>query len=245
MAETGQIVRYLNDLLRISEFKDYTSNGLQVEGADEVQKIGFAVDPCLEAFEALSDCQMIVTHHGLWWPSVERVVGREKRRIGALMRRNINLYASHLPLDRHPQVGNNAQILQKLGYEISGEFGDVGWYAELAEPVSAESVAEKFAQLVGDDVRRLFFGPDQVTRICVCSGSGGTKMLEQAASAHMDLYLTGEGNHPMYHLAKELGMNVALGGHYRTEVFGVQALMPLLAEAFGVETQFYDCPTGF
>ena len=244
MANRDEIVRYLNDLLRCSEFKDFTSNGLQIEGAEDVRKIGFAVDPCLQVFEELGDCQMIVTHHGLWWPSTDRIVGRDKRRLNALLKHNISLYAAHLPLDRHPQVGNNARIIQKMGYEISREFGDAGWCAELPEAVAADILIDKFAQVVGGEPLSWRFGGDMVLRFAVCSGSGGLKMLDLAEAKCMDLYLTGEGSHPMYHAAREMGMNVVFGGHYRTEVFGVQALMPLLEEAFGVETRFFDCPTG-
>ncbi|MDO5295773.1 MAG: Nif3-like dinuclear metal center hexameric protein [bacterium] len=244
MAIRGEIVRYLNDLLRCSEFKDYTSNGLQIEGAEEVQKIGFAVDPCLQVFEELADCQMIVTHHGLWWPSTDRLVGWQKHRINALMSRNISLYAAHLPLDRHPQVGNNAQILQKMGYEISGDFGEVGWYAELSDAVTAQSLIDKFSRVIGAEVKSWLFGETMIQRFGVSSGGGGLKELEKAREKCLDLYFTGESSHSMYHAAREMGANVAFGGHYRTEVFGVQALMPLLEENFGVKTRFLDCPTG-
>lgn len=244
MAKTGEIVRYLNDLLRLAEFKDYTHNGLQVEGCPEVEHIGFAVDACAETFEQLQDCQMIVVHHGLWWPAVECVTNEEYRRLKALLRRDINLYVAHLPLDRHPQVGNNAQILQKLGLEISGAFGEAGWYAELPTPVSADSLAAKFSQVVGRPAKTWLFGPSEVQRVAVCTGNGGQKMVRLAREMAMDMYLTGESGHTLYHLAKELEVNVAFGGHYGTEVFGVQALRPYLEEAFGVTTRFVDIPTG-
>ncbi len=244
MAKAKEIAHYLDDFLRIKEFKDFTSNGLQVEGTPEVSRIGFAVDACLQSFEELSDCQMIVVHHGLWWPSIERLVGMERKRLQALLSRDINLYVCHLPLDKHPQVGNNAQILQKLGLSISGAFGEVGWYADLEKPEPLEEWLGRGRELLDPKAQAFTFGPAEVRRIAVCSGSGGGKELQQAADIHADLYITGEGGHSHYHLARELGLNVLYGGHYRSEVWGVQALMPYLEEAFGVETRFGDCPTG-
>lgn len=244
MAKTGEVVRYLNDFLRIAEFKDFTHNGLQVEGCPEVERVGFAVDACLETFEQLQDCQMIVVHHGLWWPSVDCITEEGRLRLRALLNRDINLYVAHLPLDRHPQVGNNAQILQKLGLPIEAAFGDCGWFAELPAPISAESMATKFSEVVGCPAKTWLFGNKEVQRVAVCSGSGGAKMLRLAHDMAMDMFLTGESGHVMYHLAKELGMNVAFGGHYGTETFGVQALRPYIEEAFGVATRFVDVPTG-
>lgn len=245
MARTFEIVRYLDDLLRIKEFKDHTANGLQVEGSPEVSRVGFAVDACLWAFEALEDCQMIVVHHGLWWPSVDRLAGADHRRVRALLKGDVNLYVSHLPLDRHPQVGNNAQLLQRLELTADEEFGDVGWLGEYPAGVPRDEFVGRVRALLGDGVRVLPFGRERVARIAVCSGGGGLSFMNKAVAMGADLYLTGEASHPIYHAAREAGMNVVLGGHYATETWGVRALMPLLEEGFGVETRFADHPTGF
>lgn len=245
-AAAFEIVRYLDDLLRRSEFKDFTYNGLQVEGAPEVTRVGLAVDACAETFEALADCQMIVVHHGLWWPSVERVAGPDRRRLAALLARQVNLYVSHLPLDRHPQVGNNARILRGLGLACDEPFGDVGWLGEYPEPIPyADFVARAESFLGGPLLRSLPFGRAEVSRIAVCSGGGSLSYLDKALALGADVYFTGEAPHPIYHAAREAGMNVALGGHYATETWGVKALGPLLEETFGVETRFADHPTGF
>lgn len=245
-APAFEIVRYLDDLLRKSEFKDYTANGLQVEGTEEVSRVGFAVDACLATFEALADCEMIVVHHGLWWPSMDRLAGADRRRIAALLSRDVNLYVSHLPLDRHPQVGNNAQILRGLGLECDEAFGDVGWLGEYAAPVPFEDFVARVEAFLGSSVlRALPFGAPAVSRIAVCSGGGGLSYLDKAVGLGADVYLTGEASHPTYHAAREHGMNVILGGHYATETWGVKALMPYLQETFGVETRFADHPTGF
>ena len=245
MAKIGEIVRYLDDLLRVSTFKDFTFDGLVVEGCEEVTKVGCAVDACLESFEELQDCQLIVTHHGMWWPSVERLVGRDKRLIASLMKRDINLYSSHLPLDAHPQFGNNAQILQKMGLSIGEVFGECGWTSELKEPVDLEELEERFSKLVNGEARAWNFGKKRVSKVAVVSGGGGgSNFLQEAEASGVDLYITGDGSHTNYHLVKELGLNVIYGGHYRTEVFGVQALMPQLEELFGVSTRFHECPSG-
>lgn len=244
-AAAFEIVRYLDDLLRLREFQDHTHNGLQVEGASEVSRIGFAVDACAATFEALQDCGMIVVHHGLWWPSVDRVVGGDRKRLALLMGADINLYAAHLPLDRHPQVGNNACLLRGLGLEPAEDFGEVGWLGEFAEPLPRADFVARVEELLGGPVRTLDFGAGQVARVAVCSGGGSVSYLRKAVELGADVYLTGEASHPIYHAAREAGMNVVLGGHYATETWGVQALRPLLEEAFGVETRFADHPTGF
>jgi dinuclear metal center YbgI/SA1388 family protein len=241
----GELVAYLDDLLRIREFRDHTSNGLQVEGVPQVERVGFAVDACLQSFEALSDCQMIVVHHGLFWPSIDRVTGPLQRRLGFLLQRGIGLYVSHLPLDRHPQLGNNAQLLKLLGLDPAEEFGEVGWLGEFPRPRPLAEVVRHLEEALGSGVRALGFGPEEVSRLAVCSGGAGLGYLAEAVRLGADAFLSGEASHPVYHAAREAGMNVLLGGHYATETWGVKALMPVLEEAFGVETRFADFPTGF
>ena len=244
-AATCEVVSYLNSLLRKDEFKDYTYDGLQVEGAAEVSRIGFAVDSSLAAFEALRDCQMIVVHHGLMWPSINRVAGIDRLRLKSLLGRDINLYVSHLPLDKHPQYGNNAQILQKLGYEATADFADVGWLAELPQAEPLDSVMQRVRALWGNELRHLDFGPREVHRLAVLSGGGASAdFVAKCAALGVDLYITGESSLAAYHPARELGVGVVMAGHYATETFGVRALMPVLHDAFGVETTFFDCPTG-
>ena len=244
-AATFEVVRYLDDLLRKAEFQDFTANGLQVEGAGEISRVGMAVDACMATFEALQDCQMIVVHHGLWWPSVDRMVGPDRRRLAFLLERDINLYVSHLPLDRHPQLGNNACLLKGLGLEPSQEFAEVGWMGEAPEPLDLVELVTRLEGFLEGPVRTLAFGSRRVSRIAVCSGSGSVSHLNKARESGADVYLTGEASHPIYHAACEARMNVLLGGHYATETWGVRALMPRLEEAFGLETRFADHPTGF
>ncbi len=246
MAELKAIVAYLEDLLRHKEIPDrYCPSGLQVEGAPEVRRIGFCVDACMESFQALGECQMVIVHHGLFWPSVGRITGSLRDRLAYLLGRQMTLYASHLPLDKHPNLGNNAQLLKQLGLKADEEFSEVGWLGEFEAPVPRAEVVSRLEKILHGPVRLLDFGPEEVLRLGVSSGSGGHELLSAAAQRKADLVLTGETSHPMYHAAREAGVNVALGGHYATEIWGLKALMPMLEETFGVETWFVDVPTGF
>ncbi|MBQ7502821.1 Nif3-like dinuclear metal center hexameric protein [bacterium] len=239
-----EVVKYLNDLLRIKEFEDFTLNGLEVEGTEEIAKVGFAVDACIDSFEALKDCQMICVHHGFIWKSLASVTDINRRRIKFLLDRDINLYVCHLPLDRHPQVGNNAQILKKLGWEATGEFDKYGWLCDLEEPVSKEEAFRRLNELFPNP-RQLFpYGSDTIRRIGVCSGGGGGSYFTKAMENGLDLYITGETDYRMYHESKERGMNVACVGHYNSETFGVLALKEYIEKQFGLETAFADVPTG-
>jgi dinuclear metal center YbgI/SA1388 family protein len=245
MASRDDIVAFLDQELAVKEVADpYCPNGLQVEGSGEVQTVGLAVDACLQSFEALADCQLIITHHGLFWPSLKSVTGPIRRSLGFLIQHDISLYGVHLPLDVHAEYGNNVRLLRRLGWEPSERFDQVGWLAEGQES-SPEHVARDLEAVLGSKVRLLAFGGSKVRRLAVSSGGGSIGLLVSAQKAGADLVITGEASHPIYHAAKELGVNLILAGHYHTETWGVQALGPLLEEKFGVTTRFVDFPTGF
>jgi dinuclear metal center YbgI/SA1388 family protein len=202
------------------------------------------VDACLQTFEALRDCQMLITHHGLFWPSIKKVVGPIRRSLGYLIERDISLYSVHLPLDVHAEYGNNVQLLRRLGWRPTVEFDQVGWIGE-GQEVSAQHVARDLEAILGSAVRLLSFGGSEVRRLALSSGGGSIALLHSARQAGADLLITGEASHPIYHAAKEMGMNLILAGHYQTETWGVQALGPLLENEFQVTTRFVDFPTGF
>lgn len=244
MASRYEIVAFLDHELAVNEVPDpYCPNGLQVEGAADVQAVGLAVDACLQTFEALSDCQLILTHHGLFWPSIKSVTGPMRRSLGFLIERDINLYGAHLPLDVHADYGNNVLLLRRLGWEPSERFDQVGWVAQ-GKKSTAEHIARDLEAILGT-VRLLPFGPTEVRRLALSSGGGSIGLLHSAVKAGADLVITGEASHPIYHAAKELGVNLILAGHYKTETWGVQALGPVLEQRFGVTTRFVDFPTGF
>ncbi len=247
-ARRDDIVEFLDRLLEVNEVEDpYCPNGLQIEGSDEVLSIGLAVDGCLQTFEALGDCQMIICHHGLFWPSVKRLTGPLRRSVGVLFEHNISFYGAHLPLDVHCKYGNNVQLLQRLGWNPVERFDQVGWIGEGLEKDCTE-VARDLEAVLGSSVRLLAFSPEEgrpVRRLAVSSGGGSIGLLVSAKEAGADLVITGEASHPIYHAAKEMGVNLILAGHYLTETWGVQALGRVLEEEFSVTTRFVDFPTGF
>ncbi|MFN8606383.1 MAG: Nif3-like dinuclear metal center hexameric protein [Vulcanimicrobiota bacterium] len=243
MANLSEIVSFLDELLDTRNVSEpYGTNGLQVEASQQVTRVGFAVDACLESFGMLHDCQLVVVHHGLFWPKISRITGTMAALIGQLFRQGTSLYASHLPLDVHAELGNNAQILTRLGLQRGPLFAPVGYLAEL------DSSLSELHTLVESRIgpaRLLPFGADRVTRVAVSSGQASVGMVDQAVSAGAQVMITGEAGHPIYHAAQQAGLSIMLAGHYQTEVWGVKALMPELQNRFGVQTRFVDIPTGF
>ena len=245
MATRDDIVSFLDAELAVHEVPDpYCPNGLQVEGSQDIERVGLAVDACQQTFEALADCQMIITYHGLFWPSTKSITGALRKSLGLLIERNINLYSVHLPLDVHAEYGNNVCLLRRLGWKPTERFDQVGWIGEGLER-SPEEVSRDLQAILGSPVRLLPFGPEKVTRLALSSGGGSIGLLHSARAAGAQLVVTGEASHPIYHAAKELGISLILAGHYQTETWGVQALGPLLESKFGVTTRFVDFPTGF
>jgi dinuclear metal center YbgI/SA1388 family protein len=249
--ERAELVVYLDDFLQVKTIEDRSNNGLQVEGAAEVSSLAFAVDAGLAAFEGAREAgaQMLIVHHGLFWDSPLMVTGIHRRRLKLLLEADLSLYASHLPLDFHETVGNNAVLARWLKLEEVGPFGDYkGLPAGIAGRLPAALSLDRFVALVenslGEPVSRVWpFGPSTVHQVGIVSGGAGF-LVDQAAEAGVDVYLTGEVSHNVYHQALELGLNVVYGGHYATETAGLQALAEHLADRFDLETFFLDLPTG-
>jgi len=246
-----EIVSFLDDFLAIGEWEDKSINGLQVEGRKEVDKIAFAVDACMETFVKAKEigADMLVVHHGLIWGGVERIKGMVRKRLKFLLENDISLYACHLPLDAHPKVGNNVELLRIFGVEAEGCFGvyrgkPIGYYGRLDEPKSLEELVNALG-VINDSPIVLDFGEDEVETIGAVSGKGAFAVSE-AIELGLDLFVTGEGEHEAYHVAKEGRINVIFAGHYATETLGVKALMRVVGEEFAgeVEVKFVDVPTG-
>jgi dinuclear metal center YbgI/SA1388 family protein len=246
MVEVKKITEYLNEELKIYDIEDSSSNGLQVETEVNVQKIGFAVDGCLENFQKAihSGCQMLIVHHGIIWDGIKYIQGNTYQKIQLLIKNDLALYAAHLPLDRHPTLGNNAQLAQVLGLQNLKPFGyynnkPIGWMGD------KECTLEQIQEIMKNNGMKstsLPFGNPQIKTIAIVSGGAGKETM-QAIKAKVDLYITGEGMQYLHHLAKENRINVLFGGHYETETWGVKALMPVLQEKFKVEVEFIDTPT--
>lgn len=244
------LVRYLDNYLRTKEVGDEPQalNGLQVENGGEVQNVAVAVDACQAVIDQAAErgADLLLVHHGLFWGGLEPVVGRHYRRMAALIRHGIALYSAHIPLDRHPEVGNNVVLARRLGMEVRGWFGEhrgspLGTWGEMDVP--REALADRLSEILGARPRLIAGGPERVRRVGIITGSAGS-MIAQARDAGLDSFVTGEGKHSSYFDAEELGVNVFYGGHYATETLGVKALAEHIAERFQLPWSFVDHPTG-
>ena len=250
MASRDEIVSFLDEYLNIKAFPDKSKNGLQVEGKSEVNTIAFAVDTTLRTIEraARSKADMMIVHHGIVWGSIDYVTGVTYRRLKALFDAGINLYVAHVPLDAHPEVGNNVQLLKILGLEPKEPFGEyggitIGYIGEFEKTKPVEEVAQVLAEKLDTTVKTYEFGVREIRRVGAITGAGGFA-LEEAKRRDVDLFVLGEFTHANYLTAMDLGISVAVAGHYKTETLGVKALMPLVKEKFDVEVFFIDEPTG-
>jgi dinuclear metal center YbgI/SA1388 family protein len=245
------LVSHLDEYLRISEIRDKADNGLQVEGAIEINRVAFAVDACLEAFRRADEtsAQMLVCHHGLFWGEPMMLRGVHRQRVGYLLQRDISLYAVHLPLDVHPEVGHNVQLARLLGLQVTGSFGDyhgilLGVLAEAKEEISLNRLVKDLEDGLNTRMTVLKYGPEKIKHVGIISG-GAASLVDQAADAGVDLYVTGEASHGAFHQIAERQLNVVYGGHYATETLGLKALAEHLTDKYQLETEFYDIPTGF
>jgi dinuclear metal center YbgI/SA1388 family protein len=239
-----ELVSYLDGLLEPAKFRDYCPNGLQVEGREEVMRIvaGVTASQALldAAIEAKADA--ILVHHGYFWKGEDGVItGMRRKRLGALIKHDINLIAYHLPLDAHPELGNNAQLASRLGWIPEGRFGeqDIGWLGRLAGPVALSALAENISQVLGRTPLVIGDQSRYVAKIAWCSG-GAQGYLEQAIARGVDVYVSGEISEPTVHLARESGVAYIAAGHHATERYGVQAVAEHLAARFGLDCQFID-----
>ena len=244
MASRDEILAYADELLEVASYPDHGPIGLQVAGAEEVQKVACGVSASRDLFEraAAAGAQLVIVHHGLFWDRDPRVVGPLMReRLRSLFDADLNLVAYHLALDAHPEIGNNAHLARELGVEPEERFAGVGFGGSLERPVPMPDFAERVQEVVRRMPLVFAYGPDEVRRIALCSG-GAARSLDEAVARGYDCFLTGEAAEPTKHAAKEAGIHFVAAGHYATETSGVQALSARLAERFGLEWEFVDLP---
>lgn len=248
--ELRELVRYLDEYLSVDEIVDFPNalNGLQVESSGPVSRVVAAVDATAASIEGAvaAGGDLLLVHHGLFWSGNRPVTERRYRRLSALIEAGVALYAAHLPLDVHPEVGNNAVVARELGMEVEGRFGEyegteLGVWGTL--PLKRETLAARLDDLLGGPVKLIPGGPETVQRVGVLTGGGGS-FVGAALAAGLDALVTGEGNHHTYFDAEEGGLNLYYGGHYATEVWGVRSLAEQLAGRFDLEWSFLDLPTG-
>lgn len=244
------VVRYCDRLLRTAEIKDYdgAANGLQVANAGTVTRVGAAVDASLATIRRAMALRtdLLVVHHGLFWTPSHPWTGKRYEMLRLLLDNNLAVYSSHLPLDAHPQLGNNAQLCAALGFKILKPFFRykeqfIGF--QFKTKIARTELAQRLSRAVGGSVKVLPGGPITCERIGVVTGGAGSE-LKIAAQEGIDTFITGEGPHWTFAQAEELGINVLYGGHYATETFGVKALTAELSRRFKVPWTFIDYPTG-
>jgi dinuclear metal center YbgI/SA1388 family protein len=245
------LVAHLDQYLRVNEITDASPNGLQVQGSDRVSRIAYAVDASLQTIRAAhrARASFLVVHHGLWWGRHEQIVGNLHRRVSALIRSGVSLYTAHLPLDCHPEVGNNVELARLLGLRVEVPFGEykgtrVGVIASLKRTRKRDAFVADVEAALGAPADVLPFGSGTVRRIAIVSG-GGAPFTEESARAGCDTLLTGETSHAAFHSAREAGINVVFAGHYASETVGLKALDRHVTSRFGVPGTFVSAPTGF
>jgi dinuclear metal center YbgI/SA1388 family protein len=286
MASLTDIVDYTNEFLRIRDVGDWDNalNGLQIENSGRVTRLGAAVDVSTRVLTeaAKKKVDLLIVHHGLFWPGLQPVRSALRRQLQLAFENDIALYSAHLPLDIHPKVGNNAQLVAALGLKsaqkncrasVSDANPIVRHFTETpykirpvcrASVPGAEPFLEEKGQPIGLKVRvsmprselvrklrralngpvKIFdFGPKQTRTIGIVTGGAGSEIY-RVAQENIDTFITGEAPHWAAVAAEELGMNLLLGGHYATEIFGVKALAAHLSRRFKIPGEFIDCPTG-
>ena len=241
------LISYLDDLLDARDWPDYGPNGLQVPGADRVELVVTGVSAHRELFEqaAGAGAQLVLCHHGIFWGGpLGPVTEQLKARLKLLFDHDMSLAAYHLPLDAHPEVGNNALICEGLGLRRGEPFGEakgraIGWVGEAAEPLTADELTDRATALFGSEPLAFDSGPAEIRRVGVVSG-GGSSALAEAVALGLDAFITGEPTEHVMADAREGGIHFLAGGHYASETFGVRRLGDLLAQRFGVEHKFIE-----
>jgi dinuclear metal center YbgI/SA1388 family protein len=249
MAQRDEIIAYLDELLEVEAFADDGPNGLQVPGAAEVSRVVTGVSAQRELFEraAAAGAELVLSHHGLFWDFHTRAIGPAmKQRLRVLFDADISLAGYHLPLDAHPEVGNNALICAALGLERAEPFAQhkgrsIGFVGRSADGIAFAELRARCAAAFEQEPFVWDCGPELVHSVAIISG-GATGDFVNAITAGVDAFLTGEAAEHVMADARENGVHYIAGGHYATERFGIRRLGELVAERFGVEHQFVEIP---
>lgn len=242
-----ELENYTGQLLDVERFRDYCPNGLQVEGKSEVRKLVSGVTASLDLLKAAVEAgaDAVLVHHGWFWKGEDaRIVGVKRARLEWLLRHDVSLLAYHLPLDAHPQLGNNALLAARLGFETEGCFGEQG-VACRGRTIEPQTLAGLAAWVETSLARSpLVIGRENqpVNRVAWCSG-GGQDYFEEAVQLGVDAFLSGEISEQHVHLSRETGVAFIAAGHHATERYGVQALGSHLAERFGIEHRYIEIPS--
>lgn len=245
-----ELVAFLDDYLKVKEIGDDSLNGLQVEGLEEIERIATAVDGGVSSFQAAVErgAQLLLVHHGLFWGTSFALTGVHYQRIRLLVENRLGLYACHLPLDVHPEVGNNALLARLLQLEELVPFGEyhgrtIGLAGRLPVARPLPELATSLADQLEGEVQALYFGAQEIRTIALISGGGG-HLMDQGVE-RFDLLLTGESSHATYRLAEDAHQSVLFAGHYATETLGIRTLGDMLAQRFSLHHTFLDLPSPY
>lgn len=256
MPPLEQLANFLDATLEIARIPDYPNavNGVQLANVGDIQRVAAAVDFSTETISGAIDvgARLLLVHHGMFWGGVQPITEHRHKRLWMLMTHDVAVYSAHLPLDMHPELGNNVLLARRLGLEPSGGFAtyqsiDIGVSGESALPTRA--LAERAGALAAEFKGQLVATPfenDRVTRRWgICTGAGAdSSSLREAVRRGLDTLIVGEGPHHTAIEARELGIVVLYAGHYATETLGVRALGDRLASKFGIASSFIDAPSG-
>lgn len=250
MADRDEILDYCNDLLDCGSFEDYGPNGLQVPGRTEVTKVATGVTANLETLErgVESGAELVLTHHGLLREEgASPLSAPMAARLRALLCSDVSLAAYHLPLDAHPEIGNNALLRDALGLEPDERpFGEakgsmVGLIGRAGDQIDLGELRRRLTDAVGQEPLVFDAGPDRISTVGIVTGAGGFA-LHEAGPLGLDALVTGEPSEAVMGEAREYGIHFLAGGHYATETSGIRRLGELVAERFGLEHEFIDVP---
>ncbi|MBS0350037.1 MAG: Nif3-like dinuclear metal center hexameric protein [Proteobacteria bacterium] len=244
---TQQLINYLNEQLQPHRWKDYCPNGLQVAGVPEIKHLVTAVSASQYVLDAAVKlrAQAILVHHGYFWKGEDPcLIGIKRQRLATLLNHNINLIAYHLPLDGHPEWGNNVQLAQLLHLRITGEFGyqhgpAIALIGELPASMSGAELSKFLTVKLNRQPVWIEGNTDKIKRVAWTTGAG-QNMIEQSMDHNIDAFITGEVSERTTHLAREAGLHFFAAGHHATEKYGVQALGNHLAEQFGIICEYID-----
>jgi len=246
MTTLVELVATANRVLHPESFQDYCPNGLQVEGRASVRKLVSGVTASLALLEAAyaAGADAIIVHHGYFWKNeAPAVVGMKRKRLQFLLENDLSLLAYHLPLDAHPELGNNAQLARRLGIRVTGGLqmsaNPIGNIGELPQPLAASVFADVVSRALGRKAQLIAGGSHPIKTIAWCTGAAQS-YIEEAAAHGVDAFLSGEISEPTVHVARELGLHYIAAGHHATERYGIQALGEYLAGELDVEHQFID-----
>ena len=245
-----ELVKHYYDILDISAFDDISLNGLQISMSNkEVKKVAFAVDASMDSITVAADegADLLFVHHGLFWGSPIAISGMHYHRVKKALDNDMGLFACHIPLDAHPLYGNNAQMALRLGMTSYDPFGIVkGKYVGFKGKLPFPMTVAEISRIIGFDYeygrRTVCCGKDMVETVGIISG-GASGDVRDSIQEDLDCFITGEVEHSDFHLVKESNMNMIAGGHYRSEVFGVKAMMRYTEKELGLESFFIDAET--